>query len=125
MDENDISYGIRGCILRVYHTLGPGLFETVYCAAICLELARLGLKARAEVALPVWYDGEPLDLAFRLDILVEEKVIIEVKSVEQLAAVHHKQLLTYLKLSGLKLGILVNFNSGRIEDAIFRKVNGL
>jgi GxxExxY protein len=125
MTENEISYQIRGCIFRVYNSLGPGLFESVYCAALCVELSRLKLKFQTEVGLPVWYDDERLELGFRLDILVEDKVIIEVKSVEQLAAVHHKQLLTYLKLSGLKLGILVNFNCERIEDAIFRKVNGL
>ena len=125
MTENEISYVIRGSIFRVFNTLGPGLFEKVYCAAICVELYRLGLNFRTEVALPVRYSGECLDLGFRLDILVEDKVIIEVKSVEQLAPVHHKQLLTYLKLSGLKLGILVNFNCEKIEDSICRKVNGL
>jgi GxxExxY protein len=123
--ENEISYVIRGCIFKVYNNLGPGLLESVYCAALGLELSKADVHYRTEVGLPVWYEGEKLDLGFRLDILVEERVIIEVKSIEQLAPVHHKQLITYLKLSGLKLGILVNFNTNNIEESIFRKVNGL
>ena len=125
MMENDVSYIIRGCIFDVYRTLGPGLLESVYTAALCLELARRSIAFQKDVGLPVWYDGEKIDLGFRLDIVVADKVIIEVKSVEQLAPVHHKQLLTYLKLSRLKLGILVNFNCEKIEEAIHRKVNGL
>ncbi len=125
MMENDVSYIIRGCIFDVYRTLGPGLLESVYTAALCLELARRSVAFQKDVGLPVWYDGEKIDLGFRLDIVVADKVIIEVKSVEQLAPVHHKQLLTYLKLSRLKLGILVNFNCEKIEEAIHRKVNGL
>ena len=125
MTENDISYVIRGCIFKVYSALGPGLLESVYCAALALELAKHSLKVATEVGVPVWYDGTLLELGFRIDLLVEEKVIIELKSVEQLMPVHHKKVITYLKLSALKLAILVNFNCDRIEDAIFRKVNGL
>ena len=101
------------------------LLESVYCAALALELARLNLNVKTEVGVPVWYDGIKLELGFRLDLLVEDKVFVELKSIGDLAAVHHKTVLTYLKLSGLKLAILVNFNCDRIEDAIFRKVNGL
>ena len=126
MDENDISYKIRGAIYEVYNQLGPGLLESVYESALMYELKKQGLKAQNQVPLPVYYDDVKLeDVGFRLDIIVENKVVIELKSVDVLVAVHHKQLLTYLKLSKLKLGILVNFNCSDITKQIFRKVNGL
>jgi GxxExxY protein len=125
MHENDISFLIRKAIFKVYNTLGPGLFESVYVAAISYELQQLGLTVKTEVALPMVYEGIKFEAGFRIDILVNDKVIIEVKSVENLGEVHHKQVLTYLKLSGLKLGLLVNFNSSNIAESIFRKVNGL
>lgn len=125
MTENDISYLIRGAIFKVYKTLGPGLLESVYEAALMYELKKEGLTAKSQVPLPVVYEEEKLELGFRIDILVNNLVIIEIKSVEQLAEVHHKQVLTYLKLSGIKLGILVNFNSEDISKSIYRKVNGL
>lgn len=125
MTENEISYAIRGCIFNVFNTLGPGLFETVYQAALCYELRKAGLQCRQEVDVPVIYDTKHLDVGFRLDILVENKVLIEIKSVADLADVHHKQVITYLKLTGLKLGLLVNFNTATIENSIFRKVNRL
>lgn len=102
MTENEISFLIRKAIFKVYNNLGPGLFESVY--------EKEGIKFEA---------------SFRLDILVNNLVIIEVKSTETLAEVYHKQVLTYLKLSGLKLGILVNFNAPNIAESIYRKVNGL
>ncbi|UJH90366.1 GxxExxY protein [Antarcticibacterium sp. 1MA-6-2] len=125
MDENEISYKIRGAIFKVYKTLGPGLLESVYVAALDYELGKGGLEVKKEVPLPVIYEEKKLELGFRLDILVEGKVIIEVKSVENIAEVHHKQVLTYLKLTGLKLGIMVNFNVENINNGIYRKVNGL
>ena len=126
MDENDISYKIRGAIYEVYNQLGPGLLESVYESALMYELKKQGLKAQNQVPLPVYYDDVKLeDIGFRLDIIVENKVVIELKSVDVLVAVHHKQLLTYLKLSKLKLGILVNFNCSDITKQIFRKVNDL
>ncbi len=126
MTENDISYIIRGAIFNVYNTLGPGLLESVYVAALKFELEREGLKVLKEVPVPVYYENEKLDIGFRMDLLVEDKVIIEVKSTENLAKVHHKQILTYLKLTKLRLGILVNFNVDDISlGGIFRKVNGL
>ena len=125
MTENDISYKIRGAIFEVYNSLGAGLLESVYVAALEWELTNKGLQVRREVPIPVHYKEVKLDLGFRLDLLVENKVIIEVKSVENLAEVHHKQVLTYLKITELKLGILVNFNVASIKDGIFRKVNGL
>jgi GxxExxY protein len=124
MTENHISYKIRGCIFKVYNTLGPGLLESVYEAALEYELVNEGLKARSQVPIPVIYNDIKLDLGFRADIVVDEKVLIEIKSVEKLAEVHHKQVLTYLKITGIKLGILVNFNTEDINETIFRKVNG-
>lgn len=125
LSENDISYIIRGAIFKIYNTLGPGLLESVYVSALMFELKKENLDAKSEVPLPVFYQNEKLELGFRIDILVNNLVIIEVKSVEHLAEVHHKQVLTYLKLSNKKLGILVNFNSADILKNIFRKVNNL
>lgn len=125
MTENEISYKIRGAIYNVFNSLGPGLLESVYVAALAAELHKEGLSARKEVPVPVFYLEEKLEVGFRLDLLIEEKVIVEVKSIEAIAPVHHKQVLTYLKLTGLKLGILVNFNVAKIGDGIYRKVNSL
>ena len=125
MTENEISYLIRGAIFKVYNSLGPGLLESVYEAALMFELKKVGLNPRSQVPLPVIYEEEKLELGFRIDILVNDLVLIEIKSTEHLAEVHHKQVITYLKLSGKKLGILVNFNTEDIAQAIFRKVNGL
>ncbi len=125
MTENDISYKIRGAIFNVYNNLGPGLLESVYAAALAYELKKLDLKVRREVPVPVYYEDEKLEVGFRIDLLVENKVIIEVKSVRYIMDVHHKQVLTYLKLTKLRLGILVNFNEDDISEGIFRKVNNL
>ncbi len=125
MDENEISYVIRGAIFNVYNKLGPGLLESVYVNALDYELTKKGLKVKREVPLPVYYEEIKMEVGFRIDLLVNEKVIIEVKSVENLAEVHHKQVLTYLKLTNLKLGILVNFNVENIISGIYRKVNRL
>ncbi len=114
--ENEISYTIRGAIYNVFNLLGPGLLESVYVVALLHELKKQNLKVLTEVAVPVFYEGEKLELGFRLDLLIEDKVIIEVKSVENLAEVHHKQVMTYLKLTKLKLGILVNFNVAKINS---------
>ncbi len=125
MEENKLSYEIRGAIYSVYNEFGPGLLESVYTAALISEFKKRGIETKSEVPIPVFYNNEKLNIGFRLDILVENKVIIEVKSVENLAEVHHKQVLTYLKLTNLKLAILVNFNVDSINSGIFRKVNGL
>jgi GxxExxY protein len=125
MEENDISFKIRGCIFKVYNTLGPGLLESVYEAALIYELQTINLITKSQIPIPVIYNEIKLDLGFRADIIVEEKVLIEIKSVENIAEVHHKQVLTYLKLTGIKLGILVNFNTDEISQSIYRKVNGL
>lgn len=123
--ENKISYDIRGAIYKVYQNLGPGLLESVYEAALSYELIKIGRKVKTQVSLPVKYEDQIMELGFRLDLLVDDLVIVEIKSVEALAPVHHKQLLTYLKLTGLKLGLLVNFNTDDINKAIVRIVNNL
>lgn len=125
MEENDITYKIRGCIFAVNRNLGPGLLESVYEAALVYELKKNNLEVKSQVPLPVLYEGIQLEVGFRLDILVEEKVIIEIKSVEELSKIHYKQLLTYLKLSDKKVGILVNFNCDNISENIKRIVNNL
>ena len=125
MIENDISFKIRGAIFRVYNALGPGLLESVYEIALTHVLTEMGLNVKRQVEIPVIFEGIKLDGGFRIDLLVNDLVIVEIKSVEDLKSVHHKQLTTYLKLSELKLGILVNFNTNTILDSIFRKVNGL
>jgi GxxExxY protein len=116
MELNDLTYKIRGAIFKVHATLGPGLLESVYEAALMYELNQEGLKVVSQVGLPVKYEGVDLELGFRIDILVEDLVIIEIKSVETIHDVHKKQLLTYLKLSGKKIGILVNFNVSSLKD---------
>lgn len=125
MNENQISYEIRGAIYNVYNTIDPGLLESVYQHLLTYELRKRGLNILCEVPLPVFYDNIKIDIGFRADMIVENKVIIELKSVEQILPVHHKQLLTYLKITGLKLEILVNFNTNDLKQSIFRKINGL
>lgn len=124
MTDNEITYKIRGAIYKVYNTFGPGLLESVYEAALCHQLRKEGLTVENQVKLDVMYDNVVLPVDFRLDILVEKSVIIELKSVEELKPVHHKQLLTYLRIAKKHVGILVNFNTDSIDDGIFRKVNG-
>nr|WP_321357807.1 GxxExxY protein [uncultured Draconibacterium sp.] len=123
--ENQISYDVRGAIFKVYNSLGPGLFESVYEIALSYEIEKLGYAVKRQVALPFVYEEIKFEQGFRIDILVEDKVIIELKSVEALSDVYYKQVLTYLKLSDKKLGILVNFNSDNISNNIKRIVNNL
>jgi len=125
MNENELSYLIRGAIYKVYKNLGPGLLESVYEFALAFELRQAGLKAECQKPFPVVYERNILETGFRLDIIVENKVILEIKSVDQLADVHHKQLLTYLKITGVKLGLLINFNTTDINGSIIRIVNRL
>ncbi len=125
MTENEISYKIRGAVFKVYDELGPGLLESVYEAALCYQMEKDGLKVENQVKVDVYYDNHLLPLDYRLDILVEDKVIIELKSVEDIYPVHFKQLLSYLKLANKHLGILVNFNTDNINKSIYREVNNL
>lgn len=125
MHENEISYAIRGAIFKIFQYYGPGLFESIYEAALFLELKNSGLTVQKQVGVPVEYEDTPLNLGFRIDLLVENKVLIEIKSIEHIAEVHFKQVLTYLRLRNLKLGILVNFTSDNINNSIYRIVNNL
>ena len=125
MTENEISYLIRGAIYKVYNNIGPGLLESVYETALVYELRKLGLNVKSQLGLPFIYEELKMEVGFRIDIFVENKVIVEVKSVEHLAELHYKQLLTYLKLSEVKLGLLVNFNTSEINENIIRIVNHL
>ena len=125
MTENDLGYQIRGACFKVYNELGPGLLESAYEAALALELGSLGLSVETQVPINVIYRGLELGTSYRIDILVAGKVLIELKSVEKLSDLHHKQLLTYLKLANIKLGYLVNFNTDSMKDSIIRHVNNL
>ncbi len=125
MQENDISYLIRKAAFEVHTELGPGLLESVYETALLYELQQAGLLAKAQVPLPMVYKGVGMDVGFRMDLLVENRVVVEIKSIETILEVHHMQLLTYIKLSGHKLGLLINFNVPRLKQGIVRKVNGL
>lgn len=111
-----MTYKIRGAMFKVHNELGPGLLESVYEAALAYELAQAGLEVKTQVGAPVNYNGVQLELGFRIDVLVNDSVVIEIKSVETLHDVHKKQLLTYLKLTGKKLGLLVNFNAASLVD---------
>ena len=124
MKVNDITYKIRGAIFKVYNTLGPGLLESVYEAALCYQLRQDGLAVATQVKIDVEYQGSILPIDYRIDLLVEDTVIIELKSVEELKPVHHKQLLTYLRLAHKPVGLLVNFNTDDMERSIHRKING-
>ena len=125
MRENDISYAIRGAAFKVHSSLGPGLLESVYETELANELTQDGYNVKTQIGVPMIYADIKMDVGFRLDIIVNDLVIIEVKSVESLTDVHHKQLLTYLKLSNKKLGLLINFNSSSLKDSITRIVNNL
>ena len=126
MTENEISYQIRGAIYNVYKELGPGLLESVYEEALVYELQKRGLSVERQLEVPIHYDGHVLKTPLRLDLLVEGKVIVELKSVKELQDVFFKQTRTYLRLKGLKLGILVNFNTDDIlNNSIHRVINGL
>ena len=114
---------ILGAAFRVHTVLGPGLLESVYEVALAHELRKAGLLVATQVEMPVAYDGIRLDLAFRADIVVEGRVILELKSVETLAPVHSKQLLNYLRLANLKTGLLINFNTASLKDQIIRLAN--
>ncbi len=125
MTENEISFKIRGAIYNVYNALGPGLLESTYERVLIYELQKQGLNAESQVCIPIIYDGKDFGSDMRADIVVENKVIIELKSVTELLDIHHKQLLTYLRLTDKKLGLLVNFNTFNINDGIVRIANGL
>lgn len=123
--ENDLSYEIIGAAIEVHRHLGPGLLESAYEECLCHELKVRNIQFRRQVALPVDFKGMKLDCGYRLDILVENLIILELKSVEKTMPIHDAQLLTYLKLADLRLGLLINFNSIILKQGIKRMVNNL
>ncbi len=125
MTENELSDKIIGCAIQVHKSLVPGLLESAYLECLYYELKMIGLKVEKQKPLPLIYKEVKLDVGYRLDLLVEDKVVIELKSVEALNEVHFAQVITYLKLSGCKLGLLMNFNVLRLVDGLKRLVNNL
>ncbi len=126
MDINDLSSKVISGALAVHRELGPGLLESVYRRCMEIELNEKGLKVESEKPLSVTYKGHPIsDEAFRLDILVEDTIVVELKSVEEIKPVHKKRLLTYLRLSGKQLGLLINFNENLLREGLTRIVNNL
>jgi GxxExxY protein len=123
--ENAIAKEIVDAAYKIHRTLGPGLLESVYERIFSYELQKRGLRVERQVPVFIEYDGVEFEEGYRLDLLVESKVIVEVKSIEQVANIHKKQLLTYLRLTGRKLGLLINFNEEVIRTGITRVVNGL
>jgi len=123
MTDNDITYQIRGAIYDVYKALGPGLLESVYEEALTFELKQKGLHVERQKQIPILYKGNVLKTELRLDLLVEDSIIVELKSVDEMKKVFAKQLLTYLRLLDKKIGILVNFNTDNILKDIYRIVN--
>ena len=121
---NQVSGLIVTAAMRVHSALGPGLLESAYEARLVHELRKQGLKVQQEVLLPVVYDGVTIDLGYRMDLLVEDSVVVELKCVEVINPIHQAQLLSYLKLSGKHVGLLINFHVAHLRDGIKRLVNG-
>lgn len=120
MDRNEITYAIRGAAFTVHASLGPGLLESAYESCLFHEIAKRGYAVKRQVVLPLYYDGIKVDTGYRIDLLVEDAVIIELKAVEELTPIHTAQLLTYLKLSNKSLGLLMNFNVTNMQSGIQR-----
>ena len=121
--KDDLSYRVIGCALEVYKTLGPGLLESVYEKALVIELTNKGIKAERQVPVNIFYKGVELSEGLRIDVLVEDSLVVELKSVDTLNKVHYKQLLTYLKITNKRVGLLINFNENNLMDGIKRIVN--
>ena len=125
MTDNDVAKQVVDAAFKIHTTLGPGLLESVYEAVLAYELKQRGLQVARQQAIPVVYESVHLEEGFRADLIIEGKVIVELKSVEVISPVHKKQVLTYLRLTNLKLGLLINFGEALIKDGITRVVNGL
>jgi GxxExxY protein len=125
MTENEIARIVVDVAYKIHTTIGPGLLESAYEAIFAHELRKRGLQVQRQVSVPIVYEEVNLDEGFRADLIVENLVIIELKAIEHVVPVHKKQLLTYLKLTGKKLGLLINFSEDKIKDGISRVVNGL
>ena len=124
MTENELATIAVDIAFKIHTTLGPGLLEKVYESAFAYELHKQGIKFTRQQEIPAKYEDVVLDVGFRADIIMENKLLIELKSIENIEKVHHKVVLTYLKLSDLKLGLLINFGKNLIKDGIHRKING-
>jgi GxxExxY protein len=125
MEEiNKITESIIGAAIDVHRALGPGLLESAYQACLAFELIERGYKVEQQKALPIFYKGNQLDAGYRLDLVVDERVIVEIKSVDTLMSIHDAQLLSYLRLSGFKVGLLINFNVKLLKQGIHRLING-
>jgi GxxExxY protein len=124
LSAQQVSHAIITAAMRVHTELGPGLLESTYQACLQHELAKSGFQSQSQLGLPVVYDGVRLDLGYRIDLLVEDLVIVELKSVDAISPVHQAQLLSYLKLSGKSIGLLINFNVVHLKDGIKRFVDG-
>ena len=125
MHENELAKIVVDAAYRIHSKLGPGLLESVYQAVLAHELRKAGLHVAIEVSVPVKWDELLLEVGFRADLVVENKLLVELKSIEQILSVHKKQVLTYLRLADCRLGLLINFGSELIKDGIIRVVNGL
>jgi GxxExxY protein len=125
VDENEIGEKLLGCAVTVHRALGPGLLESAYEACLAHELRRIGLEYQRQLTLPLVYDGEVIETGYRLDLLVANLVVVEIKAVDLLVDVHRAQLLSYLKLGGFRLGYLLNFNVPLMKNGITRMANGL
>lgn len=125
LSENQLSKIVLDSVFKIYFELGPGLLESVYERILAIELKELGLEVETQVPIPVFWNNREVGLGYRADIIVEKKLLIELKSVEKLIPVHPKQVKTYLKLLDLKLGLLINFNEAKLTNGIVRVVNNL
>ena len=125
MTENELAKTVVGICLKIHRILGPGLLESVYEEALCYELAKAGIRFKRQQGISFMYEDIKMDLGFRSDVIVEDKIMIELKSVETVTPVHYKILLTYLRLTNIKLGLMINFNVELIKDGIKRVVNNL
>lgn len=120
-NETTLTRRVIGCAIEVHKTLGPGLLEVIYETCLCREFTRNGIQFDRQRKLPVYYKGEPVDCDLKIDIVVEDALVIEVKAVQQVLPVHEAQLLTYLRVSGLPLGLLLNFNKETMKQGIRRR----
>jgi len=125
MTENELSYQIIGTALELHKNIGPGLLESVYENALAYDLKELGLEVKQQIAMPFFYKEIKMDVGYRIDLLVENKLIIEIKAVENLSPVYFAQVLTYIKLSNLKLGLLINYNTKTLKEGIYKIANNL
>lgn len=124
MDDDTVGERVIGCALTVHRALGPGLLESAYEACLAHEIRKTGLVLDRQHSLPVVYEGVRIDQGYRIDLLVESRVVVEVKAVDKIVDVHRAQLLSYLKLGGYRIGYLLNFNVARMKDGIVRMANG-